>query len=57
MLLSRMSPEGARLYGTTNPDSPFHWLKANYLDNEELRTGGILWSQHFTMEDQSQPLT
>ncbi|HXC43333.1 MAG TPA: hypothetical protein VNY51_07430 [Candidatus Dormibacteraeota bacterium] len=27
MLLSRMSPEGARLYGTTNPDSPFHWLK------------------------------
>jgi hypothetical protein len=27
MLLSRMSPEGARLYGTTNPDSPYHWLK------------------------------
>ena len=51
MLLSRMSPKGARLYGTTNPDSPFHWLKANYLDNEELRNTGILWSQHFTMED------
>ena len=27
MLLSRMSPEGARLYGTTNPDSPYHWLE------------------------------
>jgi PBSX family phage terminase large subunit len=51
MLLSRMSPQGARLYGTTNPDSPFHWLKANYLDNEELRNRGILWSQHFTMAD------
>jgi PBSX family phage terminase large subunit len=51
MLLSRMSPRGARLYGTTNPDSPFHWLKANYLENEELRDSGILFSQHFTMAD------
>jgi len=51
MLLSRMSPEGARLYGTTNPDNPYHWLKKNYLDNEGLRTNGTLWSQHFTMAD------
>jgi PBSX family phage terminase large subunit len=51
MLLSRMSPEGARLYATTNPDSRHHWLKADYLDNQELRTNGILWSEHFTMED------
>jgi PBSX family phage terminase large subunit len=51
MLLSRMSPPGARLYGTTNPDSPFHWLKTGYLDNLELRQKGILWSQHFTMDD------
>jgi PBSX family phage terminase large subunit len=51
MLLSRMSPEGARLYGTTNPDSPYHWLKTEYLDNVELRNRKILWSNHFTMED------
>jgi PBSX family phage terminase large subunit len=51
MLLSRMSPEGARLYATTNPDSPYHWLKTEYLDNEELRAKKILWSQHFTMAD------
>jgi PBSX family phage terminase large subunit len=51
MLLSRMSPEGARLYGTTNPDSPYHWLKAEYLDNPELRGRRILWSDHFTMAD------
>jgi PBSX family phage terminase large subunit len=51
MLLSRMSPEGARLYGTTNPDSPYHWLKAEYLDNPELRARKILWSDHFTMVD------
>jgi PBSX family phage terminase large subunit len=51
MLLSRLSPEGARLYGTTNPDSPYHWLKTDYLDNPELCVAGILWSEHFTMED------
>ena len=51
MLLSRMSPEGARLYATTNPDSPYHWLKADYLDNLELKANNILWSQHFTMTD------
>jgi PBSX family phage terminase large subunit len=51
MLLSRMSPPGARLYGTTNPDSPYHWLKAQYLENSELRAKRILWSEHFTMAD------
>jgi PBSX family phage terminase large subunit len=51
MLLSRMSPPGARLYGTTNPDSPYHWLKANYLDRQELKTSRTLWSDHFTMAD------
>lgn len=51
MLLSRMSPKGARLYGTTNPDNPYHWLKAEYLDNAELKAKRILWSDHFTMDD------
>ncbi len=32
MLLSRLSPAGARLYGTSNPDSPYHWLKTNFID-------------------------
>ena len=27
MLLSRLSVEGAKLFGTTNPDNPAHWLK------------------------------
>ena len=33
--LARMSIKGAKLFGTTNTDSPYHWLKANYLDREE----------------------
>lgn len=36
MLLSRLSTEGAKLFGTTNPDSPRHWLKTEYLDNPDI---------------------
>lgn len=32
MLLSRMSVSGSKLFGTTNPDSPFHWLKTGFID-------------------------
>lgn len=31
-LLGRMSVKGAKLFGTTNPDSPAHWLKRKFLD-------------------------
>lgn len=36
MLLSRLSMRGAMLFGTTNPDSPYHYIKTQYLDNEDL---------------------
>jgi len=35
MLLSRLSVEGAKLFTTTNPDSPFHWLKKDFIDRKE----------------------
>lgn len=35
MLLSRLSLPGARLIATTNPDSPMHWLKRDYLDRAD----------------------
>lgn len=31
-LLGRMSEENSRAILTTNPDSPFHWLKVNFID-------------------------
>jgi PBSX family phage terminase large subunit len=34
-LLARLSVPKAQLFLTTNPDSPFHWLKKNYLDRKE----------------------
>ena len=36
MLLSRLSAPGAKLFATTNPDTPTHWLKKKYLDNKGL---------------------
>ncbi|MEU4332346.1 PBSX family phage terminase large subunit [Nonomuraea dietziae] len=36
MLLTRLSIPGARLFGTTNPDGPQHWLKVGYLDRARL---------------------
>lgn len=35
MLLSRLSETGARLFGTTNPDSPNHWFKTNFIDRQD----------------------
>lgn len=35
MLLSRMSVEGAKIFGTTNPASPQHWLLTDYLDRAQ----------------------
>lgn len=32
MLVSRLSIEGAKLFGTCNPDSPYHWLKERFID-------------------------
>lgn len=46
-LLNRLSVKGAKLFGTTNPDGPFHWLKANYLD----KVGLNLKQWHFELTD------
>ncbi|MGO2112957.1 MAG: PBSX family phage terminase large subunit, partial [Pseudoclavibacter sp.] len=50
-LLARMSPPGAKLIGTTNPDGPRHWLKTEYLDR--IDRGELPdWRRfHFTMDD------
>lgn len=34
-LLGRLSLPGAKLFGTTNPDGPAHWLKVEFLDRAE----------------------
>jgi PBSX family phage terminase large subunit len=51
MLLNRMSPTGARFYGTTNPDNPFHYVKTDLIDNQALIRRGDIESIHFTLDD------
>lgn len=48
MLLSRLRKPGAKFFGTTNPDSPSHWLKTKYLDRENELS---LFSMFFHIDD------
>jgi PBSX family phage terminase large subunit len=34
MLLSRLSKAGAKVFATTNPDNPHHWVKVKYIDRQ-----------------------
>jgi len=47
-LLGRLSVSGAKMFGTTNPDSPYHWLKANYLERQHELD---LKQWHFNLRD------
>lgn len=46
MLQSRLRIPGAKLFCTTNPDSPYHWFKRDYIDNNS-----DVKSWKFLMED------
>ena len=35
MILSRMSIEGAKVFCSTNADSPYHWLKRDFIDRKD----------------------
>ncbi|MEU8035699.1 terminase family protein [Streptosporangium sp. NPDC049078] len=47
-LLARLSVPGAKLFGTTNPDGPSHWVRKKFI----LRAGELdLRHWHFTLDD------
>ncbi len=50
-LLGRLSGDDARLFATTNPDTPGHWLKRLFIDRvlRGLLPGWNVWK--FTMDD------
>jgi len=49
MMLSRLTAPGAMLLGSTNPDSPGHWLKRDYLDRLDELPNWRTW--HFVLDD------
>jgi PBSX family phage terminase large subunit len=51
MIMSRMSPKGARFYATTNTDSPYHWLKTEVIDSVKLREASEIFVEHFALDD------
>lgn len=51
-LLNRMSVKGAKLYATTNPDTPFHYLYTEYLDPDCARyKSGMVRVIHLGIDD------
>lgn len=48
VLVGRLSTEGAMLIATTNPHSPYHYIKKQYLDRQDKLN---LKSWHFVLED------
>lgn len=48
MLLSRLSMPGAKLFATTNPDSPQHWLMVKYIKRASELDMNIM---RFTIDD------
>lgn len=48
MLLTRLSKNNAKLFATTNPDSPSHWLMENYIKRQD-EIEMLLF--HFYLED------
>lgn len=48
MLLSRLSMPGAKLFATTNPDSPQHWFMVKYIKRAEELDMNI---HRFTIDD------
>lgn len=50
-LLNRLSVQGAKLYATTNPDSPAHYLYKEYITNEEKLQSGLVNVVHFGLDD------
>lgn len=47
MLKSRLDKKDSKFDGTCNPEGPYHWLKRDIIDNNNLD----VYHQHFTIDD------
>ena len=51
MAITRCSVEGAQMFWTMNPESPYHFIYTDYITNTELLESGTVKVWHFTLED------
>lgn len=51
MAISRCSDPGAKMFWNTNPDSPYHYIYENYINNSELIKAGTLKTWKFLLDD------
>jgi len=50
-LLNRLSVKGAKLYATTNPDHPYHYLYTEYITDQKKLQSGMVKVYHFELDD------
>ena len=51
MAITRCSVDGAQMFWTMNPESPYHFIYTDYITNTELLESGTVKVWHFTLED------
>lgn len=51
MAITRCSLDGAKMFWTMNPESPYHYIYTDYISNQELLDTGTVKVWHFTLED------
>ena len=51
MAITRCSVDGAQMFWTMNPESPYHYIYTDYITNQELINEGTVKVWHFTLED------
>lgn len=51
MAITRCSVDGAKMFWTMNPESPYHFIYTDYITNTDLLESGTVKTWHFTLED------
>ena len=51
MAITRCSVDGAQMFWTMNPESPYHYIYTDYITNTDLLESGTVKVWHFTLED------
>ena len=51
MAITRCSVDGAQMFWTMNPESPYHFIYTDYITNTELLESGTVKTWHFNLED------